>query len=262
MGILNCTPDSFSDGGSHRHDAERVAAAQAMAAAGATWVDIGGESSRPGAEPVAEADELQRVVPVVAAIAAQVSQLAISVDTVKGAVAEAALAAGAHMINDISAGSDPRLLDAVASHGAGLCLMHMRGTPATMQDAPCYDNVVDEVLAALDAARARAARHGIADEQIVVDPGIGFGKRVEDNVALLAALPRIATHTGRPLLLGVSRKSLLPALSGRDLPPAERDGQSHLLHAQLAWHCALLRVHDVVGAGEAVRLALPIGGWS
>lgn len=260
MGVINRTPDSFSDGGRWDDAATALRGARSMAAAGATWIDVGGESSRPGAEPVPTPVELERVVPVIAAISRAGLDVAISVDTCKAAVAAAAVEAGAAMVNDITAGGDPELLAVVAERGVALCLMHMQGTPRTMQRDPRYSDPVDEVIAFLARRMAAAVASGVREEALVVDPGIGFGKRPEHNVALLRALPRIGGELGRPLLVGVSRKSLVAALLGRDLPPGERDHASHVLHAQLAPHCSLLRVHDVAGARDACRLSLAIGG--
>lgn len=259
MGIINVTPDSFSDGGRHAAPAAAAAAAARMAAAGADWLDVGGESTRPGAAPVSEADELARVIPAITSLASSV-RVPISVDTSRGAVARAALAAGARMINDVRGGADPALLRAVADRGAELVLMHMQGDPASMQTAPHYDDVVQEVAEALSAALDRAVAAGVDRERIWLDPGIGFGKRVEHNLALLRALPRLADTLGRPLVVGVSRKSLIPALIGRAVPADERDAASHVLHALLASDCAMLRVHDVAGAAEALRIAAALRG--
>jgi len=253
MGVVNVTPDSFSDGGRHLDVALALASAQAMRAAGAAWLDIGGESTRPGATPVSVAEELRRVVPVVAALARL--GLPISVDTAKASVARAALAAGAAMVNDISAGADPEMFATVAAAGCPLVLMHMQGTPATMQRAPSYADVVDEVRAFLAARLAAAVAAGVREDAVVLDPGIGFAKTLAHNLALLRALPTFAAECGRPILLGVSRKGFLAAAAGVDLAPAARDGLSHLVHAALAPHCALLRVHDVAGAAAALRLA-------
>lgn len=257
MGIINVTPDSFSDGGRLAAPADAAAAARAMVAAGADWLDVGGESTRPGAEPVDADAEIARVVPAIRAIRAAGVRVPVSVDTSKGAVAAAALEAGADAINDVTGGADPELLAAAARARCPLILMHMRGTPRTMQHDPRYDDVVAEVRAALAAALARAVAAGVAERAIILDPGIGFGKTLAHNLALLAALPRLA-ELGRPLLLGVSRKSWLGALTGI-AEPAARDGASHVAHALLARHAALLRVHDVAGARAALRVAAALG---
>jgi dihydropteroate synthase len=182
----------------------------------------------------------------------------LSVDTMKGAVAVAALAAGADAINDVSGGRDPLLLEAAASARCPLVLMHMQGVPATMQLAPAYRDPVGEVAAALGAALAAAVRRGVAESAVVLDPGIGFGKTAAHNLALLAALPRLARELGRPLLVGVSRKSLLAVVGGVAGPPAARDAAGQAVHAIAAPDCALLRVHDVAGARAALRLASAI----
>ena len=255
MGILNVTPDSFSDGGANLAHTAAIAAGVAMAAAGAAWLDIGGESARPGAAGVDAAEELRRVLPVVGGLAARLPEVPLSIDTAKAAVARAALAAGAAMVNDISAGADPGMFAVVVEHGSPLVLMHMQGTPATMQQAPRYDDVVDEVIAFL-AGRLRAATAaGVREEAILLDPGIGFGKTVAHNLALLRALPRLTAALGRPLVVGVSRKAFIAGLTGAFPDAAGRDAPSHVLHALLAPHCALLRVHDVAGARAACALA-------
>lgn len=254
MGILNATPDSFSDGGRHLSVASAVAAGVAMVQAGAAWLDVGGESSRPGAEPVSADDECARVVPVISALRAAGIVVPISIDTTKASVAAAALAAGASAINDISAGSDPEMFPLAAAQQCPVILMHMQGTPRTMQVAPTYGSVVDDVIAELTACLHAALAAGVAESALLIDPGIGFGKTSEHNVALLRALPHLRAAFKRPLVVGVSRKSLLATLAGRSLPIAERDALSHVLHAQIADECALLRVHDVVGARDALRL--------
>lgn len=254
MGIVNVTPDSFSDGGSFADHRAAIAHGQALAAAGAAWVDVGGESTRPGAAAVTAAEELRRVVPVVSALAD--AGLRVSIDTQKAAVAEAACAAGARLINDVSGGADPALLAVAAERQVGLCLMHMQGQPATMQDAPSYQDVVAEVIAFLHSQVRRAVAAGVALERILVDPGIGFGKTLSHNLALLEHVEVIAAATACPVLVGCSRKRMLPALLGRDVPVEQRDGASHLLHAQLARRCAVLRVHDVAGARDALACSL------
>lgn len=254
MGILNATPDSFSDGGRHLGVAAAVAAGVAMVRDGAAWLDVGGESSRPGAEPVAEADEIARVVPVISGLRAAGVSVPISIDTTKASVARAGLAAGASAVNDISAGGDPLMFAVVAAHRCPLVLMHMQGTPRTMQVSPRYGDVVAEVIDFL-AERMRAANAaGVAESALLLDPGIGFGKSREHNLALLRALPRMNRELGRPLVLGISRKSFLAAVTGVELPPAERDTASHVVHGLIAGECALLRVHDVAGARAALRL--------
>lgn len=255
MGILNATPDSFSDGGRHAAADAAVAGGLAMVRAGADWLDVGGESTRPGSEAVAPAEESARVAPVIAALRSAGVRIPISIDTMKGAVAAAALAAGADAVNDVSGGRDPLLLEAAASARCPLVLMHMQGEPRSMQQAPAYGDVVAEVEAALGRSMQAAVARGVGEGAIVLDPGIGFGKTAAHNLALLAALPRLHAAFGRPLLVGVSRKSLVAALTGDRGPAGARDPASHALHALLAGSCALLRVHDVAGARAAVRIA-------
>jgi dihydropteroate synthase len=255
VGILNVTPDSFSDGGRYTTCDAAVQAAMAMVREGADWLDIGGESTRPGAAPVPAEAETARVVPMLAALRAAGVRMPISIDTMKGAVAVQALAAGCDVVNDVSGGRDPHLLEVVASARCPLVLMHMRGDPQTMQVGPSYDDVVAEVESGLERCLRRAVAAGVRESAIVLDPGIGFGKTVAHNLALLAALPRFEAAFGRPLLVGVSRKSLLAAVTGMDGAAAGRDAASHAMHALLAGTCALLRVHDVAGARAAVRIS-------
>jgi dihydropteroate synthase len=253
LGILNVTPDSFSDGGRHFAAADAVGAALAMREAGADILDVGGESTRPGAEPPEEREELRRVLPVIEALVAEVG-LPVSVDTRRAAVAKAALAAGAEIVNDVSGLThDPAMAGVVAEAGAGVVLMHMRGTPATMQRLADYRDVVAEVVRELDDRRAVARAHGIADECIVLDPGLGFAKATEHNLALLAHLDRIAA-LGHPVLVGPSRKRFLGAVTGRAL--GERDGATAAVCALARVRgAALFRVHDVRPAREALDLA-------
>jgi dihydropteroate synthase len=254
MGILNATPDSFSDGGRNLDPAVAVAAGIAMVAAGADWLDLGGESTRPGAVEVDAEEERRRVLPVIAGLRAAGVRGPISVDTSKGAVAAAALAAGADAVNDVSGGRDPLLLEVAAGARCPLVLMHLQGTPGMMQVAPRYADVVAEVEAALAASLSSAVARGVAESSVLLDPGIGFGKTTAHNLALLGALPRLCAALGRPLLVGISRKSLIAAVGGLAEEPARRDGPGHALHALLAARCALLRVHDVAGTRAALRL--------
>lgn len=252
MGILNVTPDSFSDGGTHLGVAGAVEHGRRLFAEGADIVDVGGESTRPGAEPVPSAVERERVVPVVAALAGQGP---LSVDTTKAEVARAALEAGATIVNDVSAGSrDPELLPVVAKARAGLVLMHLRGQPRDMQRDPRYDDVVREVAAHLR-ARARAAwRAGVDPARIALDPGIGFGKLLEHNLRLMRALPELRS-LGFPLCLGVSRKSFLGRLSGEE--QAARRGPETLAAVVLAdgLGAEIHRVHEVAPVRAALRVA-------
>jgi dihydropteroate synthase len=194
------------------------------------------------------------VVPVISALRSAGITVPISIDTTKAVVAAAALAAGASAINDISAGRDPQMFAVAATQRCPLILMHMQGTPRTMQLAPTYGAVVDEVIAELGQRMRAAITAGVAESALLIDPGIGFGKTAEHNLALLRALPRLRAAFKRPLVVGTSRKSLLATLAGRPLPMAERDALSQVLHAEIADDCALLRVHDVAGAQAALRV--------
>jgi dihydropteroate synthase len=252
MGVLNVTPDSFSDGGLYLDPDKALARGLEMVAEGADVVDVGGESSRPGAAPVSEEEESRRVLPVIAALAPHVR---VSVDTVKPAVAEAAVAAGATLVNDISA----TLWPVAASTGAGWVAMHMRGTPPTMQDDPRYDDVVAEVRSFVF-DRARQARDaGVAE--VWVDPGIGFGKTADQNLALLRHLDQLADGSF-PVLVGTSRKSFLGRLSAAPdgVPaPVENRLAASLSTATWAMLCgaAMVRVHDVAATVQAATLVGP-----
>jgi dihydropteroate synthase len=254
MGVVNVTPDSFSDGGRYLDTDAAVRHGLDLVAEGADLLDVGGESTRPGAEPVSDADELARVIPVVAALVAETS-VPISVDTTKSAVAEAAIEAGASVVNDISAGrADPRMLALVGEAGAGFVAMHMQGEPRTMQHDPHYDDVVTEVgdflVAQLEAARA--AR--IAPEALCADPGIGFGKTAQHNLVLLARLSELVGRVEVPVLVGTSRKAFVGYVLGGAAP----DARDHGTLATVVWAidqgAALVRVHAVRPAVDAVRL--------
>ncbi len=254
MGIINATPDSFSDGGLSDEPAAAVAVGLAMVAAGAAWLDVGGESSRPGSLPVSQAEELSRVLPVIRALRERLPTVPISIDTCKAEVAREALAAGASMVNDIRAGADPAMFAVVAEAQCPLVLMHMQGNPATMQRAPHYRDLVGEVEAFFAERMKAAAAAGVTTEMLLLDPGIGFGKTVAHNLALLRSLPRLGRAFDRPLLVGLSRKSFIAKVLG-ERGPASSDAASHILHALVAADCSLLRVHDVAGAVAACRLA-------
>lgn len=249
MGIVNVTPDSFSDGGSFATADAAIAHGFDLVTAGAAIVDVGGESTRPGADPVGFDEERQRIVPVVEGLARRGA--VVSIDTSKAEVAEAALAAGATMVNDVTALGDPAMAGVVAAADADLCVMHMQGTPRTMQDDPRYDDVVAEVAAFLEERVDRAVAAGVRRERIAVDPGIGFGKTVDHNLALLDGVAEIALRTGCPVLVGASRKRFLGALIG----DAERDRTVASVAAALravragAW---MLRVHDVAPHRDAL----------
>lgn len=255
MGVLNLTPDSFSDGGRYASRDAAVARALVMAGEGAAIIDVGGESTRPGAAPVAEDEELSRVVPVIEALRAR-SDVVISVDTTKPAVMRAACAAGADIVNDVTALQAPGAIDAVAATRAAVCLMHMQGQPQTMQLAPQYTDVVAEVRAELALRVAACVAAGIGIERIAIDPGIGFGKTLEHNLALLANLPALRIDRC-PLLIGVSRKSMFGQLLGRAV---DRRLPGSLAVAALAvWQgAAIVRAHDVAETVDAVRTALQI----
>lgn len=266
VGVLNLTPDSFSDGGRFVSGtagaavdvAGVLAAAKDLIVAGASVLDVGGESTRPGAQDVSVAEELERTVPAVAALA-EASAVPVSIDTRKAAVADAALAAGARIVNDVSGGrADPELLEVTAARGARLILGHLRGTPQTMQDDPHYDDVLVEVGDELEASVALAEAAGVDRECIVVDPGIGFGKRLEDNLALIAGVGRLRERLGLPIMLGPSRKAFLGTLTGD--PVGERDAATHAACAVAAFlGVDALRVHDVAGARRAVCVGRALG---
>lgn len=253
MGIVNVTPDSFSDGGRWLDPAAAIAHGRALAAAGAALVDVGGESTRPGAVPVAEAEELARTIPVVRALAGD--GLRVSIDTVKLGVAEAALAAGAGYVNDVSAfRRAPELAGLVADRGATCCLVHMRGEPGTMQVAPRYDDVVDDVRAFLLERAAFAVAEGVLEERIQLDPGIGFGKDLAHNLTLLAHLPALV-ELGFPVVIGASRKAFLGRLTGRTLPAERLAGTLAVNVLALAAGARVFRVHDVAEHVDALRVA-------
>ncbi len=256
MGILNVTPDSFSDGGRFRDAGPALARAREMAAAGADLLDVGGESTRPGAAAVGVDEEMQRVLPVVQAIRAELD-VPVSVDTRKAEVARAALVAGAEVVNDVSALGDPAMADVVTGAGAGLVLMHMRGTPATMQSHTTYGDVAADVAAELAPTLARARAAGIEDGRIVLDPGIGFAKTAEQNVELIARLGVLA-RLGYPLLVGASRKAFIGGLLG-GIPAHGRDaGTAGACVAGLARGARIFRVHDVRTARHALDVAWSI----
>ncbi len=249
MGIVNATPDSFSDGGRHADPARAIAHGLRLREAGADILDIGGESTRPGAAPVDAAEELRRVLPVIEGL--RDCGAALSIDSMKPGVMAAALAAGADMVNDVNALRAPGALDAVANARCAVCLMHMQGTPATMQQAPRYDDVVAEVRdflrARIDAARAA----GIAPARLVCDPGFGFGKTSAHNRALFQALPQLAELA--PVLVGLSRKSLFGGSGGRPVAGAAASVAAAAL--AVARGAAIVRAHDVAETVEALAVA-------
>jgi dihydropteroate synthase len=260
MGIVNVTPDSFSDGGQFLLTADGVEHARRLLAQGADILDIGGESTRPGAAPVSEFDEVLRVVPLIEAIRT-VSEIPISIDTMKPGVARAAIKAGATIWNDVTAlRFSPEAPEVAAELGCEIVLMHMLGEPGTMQDAPRYDDVVAEVEAFLLARAFTAMAAGVAREKIWLDPGIGFGKTLEHNLALLAALPRFVA-LGYPILLGASRKRFIAGIDPSAREATDRLGGSiaaHLVGAKAG--VAAVRVHDVRETVQALDVFLAVRG--
>jgi dihydropteroate synthase len=259
MGVLNLTPDSFSDGGDLASPMATADRAARMAAEGADWLDVGGESTRPGATPVDEVEELARVIPAIEAIRARTGA-PISIDTMKPAVARAAVAAGASLWNDIHALRAPSALETAAELGCDVVLMHMRGEPATMQADPRYDDVVAEVAQFLK-ARARAAMAaGVAHERIWLDPGLGFGKTLAHNLELIRGLPRIAA-LGFPVLAGASRKGMIRALDSTAATATDRLGGSLAIALAAARAgAAMVRVHDVRETVQALTVDAAIHG--
>ena len=254
MGVVNVTPDSFSDGGAFDDPVDAVAQGRRLASEGAAILDIGGESTRPGAEPVPAGEELRRVVPVIKALAALRLPVQISIDTMKLAVAEAAVDAGATYVNDVTAfRHDPELAGLVAARGLDCCLMHMLGEPRTMQRDPRYADVVSDVKAFLEERMNAAVAAGVAEERIQLDPGIGFGKTVEHNLELIRRLDELA-DLGRPIVIGTSRKSFLGRITGRDV--TERvHGTTATCVLALERGARVFRVHDVADVADALAVA-------
>jgi dihydropteroate synthase len=256
MGVLNVTPDSFSDGGRFFANDAALGHARRMIREGAAIIDVGGESTRPGAAPAETADELARVVPVIETLRREFPGTFISVDTSKPEVMRAAVEAGADIINDVRALSEPGALAVAAQTGAGVCLMHMKGEPRTMQDAPSYEDVVGEVSAFLAERVAAARAAGIDAVRIAIDPGFGFGKRLVDNLALLQHLGELSA-LGVVLAVGLSRKSMLAKLTGRAVD--ERLAGSVALAAIAVLNGArIVRAHDVAATVDAVRVAAAV----
>ncbi len=250
MGIVNVTPDSFSDNGLHAARDVAIDHARQLIADGADILDIGGESTRPGAAPVDEAEELRRVLPVLERLAE--CGTPVSVDTMKPNVMRQAIAAGAAMINDVNALRAPGAIDVVAPSNAAVCLMHMQGAPATMQNAPFYNDVVGEVTTFLEARVLACRAAGIADERIVVDPGFGFGKALQHNLALLRNLDRIKS-IGVPVLAGLSRKGMLGLLTGRPVD-ARVHASVGAAFSAVVQGAAIVRVHDVAATVDALKV--------
>jgi len=262
MGIVNVTPDSFSDGGRFLAPDAALAHARELAAEGAEILDVGGESTRPGAEPVSPAEELRRVLPVLEGLAEAAPGAQLSIDTTKAQVARAAIAAGAQLVNDVSAlRGDPGMAELIADSGVECCLMHMLGEPRTMQRDPRYEDVVDEVRAFLEERLEFAVAAGIPEQRIMLDPGIGFGKTLAHNLELLRRLPELA-GLGRPLVVGTSRKGFLGVLGARahgheqPLEPTRRLPGT-IATSVLAFErgASVLRVHDVAPVAEALAVA-------
>ena len=256
MGIVNATPDSFSDGGRYHARDAAVAHAERLVAEGADLVDLGGESTRPGATDVPASEEIERVVPVIAALRSRGVRIPLSIDTRKPEVARAALDAGADLVNDVAGLADPALARLVAERGVPVVIMHMRGTPADMAAHAEYGDVVAEVTAELAAALARAEAAGVRRDRVILDPGIGFAKNAAHNLALLGALPRLRA-LGLPLLVGPSRKRFIAAASGA--PVEDRlPGTLAAVTACVLAGVELVRVHDVAATRQAALVAAAI----
>jgi dihydropteroate synthase len=265
MGILNVTPDSFSDGGQFQIVENAIARAVQMEADGADIIDIGGESTRPGAEPVALEEELRRTIPVIRELATQI-KIPISIDTTKAEVARQALEAGAEIVNDISGLTfDPDMLEVCRLHDAGICLMHIQGTPQTMQKNPTYADVVKEVTEFLQQQVDRCLMAGILPERMSVDPGIGFGKTADHNMQLMKSVARLQRELQRPVLIGHSRKRFLSKILGRSVDERE-SGTIGVSIALAEQGVDILRIHDVrsvrdaIVAWDTVRRSYSLGG--
>lgn len=254
MGILNVTPDSFSDGGHFYLSDQSLSQAEKMIGDGADILDIGGESTRPYAEPVALEEELERTVPIIKSIRARFD-IPISIDTTKAEVARQALAAGADILNDISAmQKEPAIVDIAVDHACPVIIMHMQGTPADMQDRPSYDDVLDEITSFFEERIRHLTSCGIAEKNITIDPGIGFGKTLEHNLRIIKHLDHF-NKLGRPVLLGHSRKSFLGTITGLDIP-LERDLPTAVISAFAFKHnIDIVRVHDVAATRTALKIA-------
>jgi dihydropteroate synthase len=252
MGIVNVTPDSFSDGGRFLNADAAVAHALDLVKQGADLLDIGGESTRPGSTPVPVEEELRRVLSVVAVLVKE-TQVPLSIDTSKAEVARQCLQAGAHVINDVTALADARMVDVARQFHAGAILMHMQGTPQTMQVKPHYENVVDDVGRWLDQRRREVITQGIPADNLVLDPGIGFGKSLAHNLELLVRLSELQ-RLGRPICLGVSRKGFIGKITGRSVQENAAGSVAIACHAVLKQAVQILRVHDVAATRDAVLM--------
>ena len=251
MGVLNCTPDSFSDGGKYNQIDAAISHALDMIQQGADIIDIGGESSRPGATPVSEAEELQRTIPIITALRSQHPTIPISIDTTKPKIMQQAVAAGATMINDINALTDKNALSTAAELQVPVCLMHKVGTPQTMQINPQYTDIIHEVTDFLKQRIEAALVAGI--KQIIIDPGFGFGKSVEHNCTLFQNLPHIC-QLGYPVLIGVSRKSMLGAITHKKDPQQRTLSSTCAAMLAVAKGCRIVRVHDVAQTRQALDI--------
>jgi dihydropteroate synthase len=253
MGILNVTPDSFSDGGRFAEAKKAVAHAREMARAGADIIDIGGESTRPGAEPLADEEELSRIIPIIERLSQELT-VPISVDTYKSSVAKKALEAGASIVNDISGlRFSPDMANVVADYGAAVVIMHIKGTPRNMQQNPVYDDVIGEVMAYLQEGIGIAERAGVDREQILIDPGIGFGKTLEHNLAILNRLDEFRA-LGRPIVLGTSRKKFIGTVLDIPVPEQRVEGTAATVALGIGRGASVVRVHDVAPMAQVVRM--------
>jgi len=262
MGVLNLTPDSFHADSRVPSLEEAVRRASDMVRDGAEWIDIGGESTRPGATPVNHSEEARRVVPVVEAVRSALPDVCISIDTRRASVALAALNAGADMVNDVSALSDQRMVDVVSQSGCPVCIMHMQGLPENMQDDPLYGDVVAEVRGVLNGAARMLFDAGVAPEMVIADPGIGFGKGLKHNLALLAAGRGVVPHSQMPLMWGVSRKTMFHHLLDREDTRERLAGTLGVAAKSVALGVDIIRVHDVVEHADmfAAMSALDVSG--
>ena len=254
MGILNVTPDSFSEQGRFFDAGTAIAHGQQMAAAGAALIDVGGESTRPGSEPVAAEEQIRRVIPVIRALRDGGIDSVLSIDTSRSAVAEAALDAGAHLVNDIFAGrDDPQMLPLAARRGVPVVLMHMQGRPATMQVNPVYQDVVAESLGFLRGRVAAALDAGVASSKLLIDPGIGFGKTMSHNLELIRRLKEFA-EVGFPMVVGVSRKGFIGRITGESISSGRQFGTAAAVAWAVANGAGIVRVHDVEPMAQVVRM--------
>jgi dihydropteroate synthase len=258
MGVLNVTPDSFSDGGLYSSPVRAIERAMEMLGQGAAVVDIGAESTRPGSSPVPPEVQIERLLPIIRGICDRAPSAILSVDTNSSTVAAAALDAGVSMVNDVTALSDPGMAPLAASRGCPIVLMHMKGIPADMQDSPCYSDVAGEVYSFLEDRVAKAEAAGVTRDRILVDPGIGFGKRLEDNLDLLRRLGELRS-LGCRTVIGYSRKSFLGALTG-ERDPAARDTAGHAIAALACDTADIIRVHDVEGTFAVLTAAMALAG--